>query len=85
MTQRSNRYDAVNMDVPGGSGIPAEIRQVVGDLFDTWASVRARNARLTQYYEMRNPVRDFGIAIPPNLKRVDEVVELGAEGRGRAR
>lgn len=74
MTQHSNRYDAVNMDVPGGSGIPAEIRQVVGDLFDTWASVRARNARLTQYYEMRNPVKDFGIAIPPNLKRVDEVV-----------
>lgn len=46
----------------------------MGDLFDAWAAVRARNARLTQYYEMRNPIKDLGIAIPPDIARVDEVV-----------
>lgn len=72
--QRLSRYDAVGADVPQDDAIPVELRQTVHDLFDTWASVRARNARLTRYYEMRNGVKDFGIAIPPSLKHVDEVV-----------
>lgn len=74
VTQHSNRYDVAAMSRPSGSGIPEGIRQTVDDLFDTWTSVRARNARLTRYYEMRNQIRDFGIAVPPNLKHVDEVV-----------
>lgn len=72
--QQTNRFDRVEIDAPSGAAVPAEVRQVVSDLFDTWSAVRGRNARLTKYYEMRNPVKDFGIAIPPNLKRVDEVV-----------
>lgn len=72
--QQTNRFDMVGSTRPQGPGIPDSLSQVLDDLFDTWASVRARNARLTQYYEMRNPVKDFGIAIPPGLKHVDEVV-----------
>lgn len=74
MMQQANRFDMVDSTRPQGPGIPDSLSQVLDDLFDTWASVRARNARLTQYYEMRNPIKDFGIAIPPNIKHVDEVV-----------
>lgn len=74
MTQQSNRYDGVNTSRPFGPGTPSDLAQVLDDLFDTWDDVRARNARLTQYYEMRNPIKDFGIAIPPSLGHVDEVV-----------
>lgn len=74
MTQQSNRYDGVNTSRPFGPGIPSGLAPVLDDLFDTWDAVRVRNARLTKYYEMRNPIRDFGIAIPPSLDHVDEVV-----------
>lgn len=72
--QQTNRFDMVDSTRPQGPGIPDSLAQVLDDLFDTWASVRARNATLTQYYEMRNPIKDFGIAIPPSIKHVDEVV-----------
>lgn len=72
--QRANRYDEAGIDRPQEDALPPELQQVVGDLFDTWSSVRARNARLTCYYEMRNGINDFGIAIPPQLASVDEVV-----------
>lgn len=74
MTQRLNRYDEVDGSRPFGPGIPDSLGPVLEDLFDTWTAVRARNARLTQYYEMKNPIKDFGIAIPPNLDHVGEVV-----------
>lgn len=74
MIYKANRYDAVGIDIPQDDVLPLELRQTVHDLFDAWAAVRARNARLTRYYEMRNGVKDFGIAIPPQLARVDEVV-----------
>ena len=74
MTQQSNRYDGVSASRPSGPGVPESLGPVLADLFDTWDAVRARNARLTQYYEMRNPIKDFGIAIPPSLDHVDEVV-----------
>ncbi len=74
MTQQSNRYDGVSTSRPFGPGIPTGLAPVLDDLFDTWGAVRARNARLTQYYEMRNPIKDFGIAIPPSIDHVDEVV-----------
>ncbi|MDY5267368.1 MAG: hypothetical protein SPH47_02335, partial [Collinsella sp.] len=64
----------VNLDTPQQEALPPELRQVVSDLFDTWAVIRERNARLTRYYEMRNSVKDFGISIPPQLAHVDEVV-----------
>lgn len=72
--QRTNRFDMVNLDTPQQEALPPELRQVVSDLFDTWAVIRERNARLTRYYEMRNSVKDFGISIPPQLAHVDEVV-----------
>lgn len=72
--QQTNRFDMVDSTRPQGPGIPDSLSQVLDDLFDTWASVRARNARLTQYYEMKNPIKDFGIAIPPTIKNVEEVV-----------
>lgn len=69
-----SRYDDTSLPQPQQSAVPDELFGTLCDLFDTWSSVRARNARLTRYYEMRSSVKDFGIAIPPQLARVDEVV-----------
>lgn len=41
--------------------------------------MRARDARLTKYYEMKASVKDFGIAVPPQLSRADEVVGWAAK------
>ena len=42
--QQANRFDMVDSTRPQGPGIPDSLSQVLDDLFDTWASVRARNA-----------------------------------------
>lgn len=79
MIQR-NRYDTTSLPEPNRTAIPEDCQQVVRDLFDTWHSgILPRNSRLTRYYEMKNGVKDFGIAIPPQLKRVDEVVGWAAK------
>ena len=54
--------------------IPARYRADVVDLFDTWAAVRARNATLRTYAEMKSATKDLGISIPPDLTNVNSVV-----------
>ncbi len=56
---------------PSSEVIPEEYQQDVSDLFDTWAHVRARNARLRSYYEQHNRVRPLGISTPPSFDAVD--------------
>ena len=38
--QRTNRFDMVDLDTPQQEALPPELRQVVSDLFDTWAVIR---------------------------------------------
>lgn len=59
---------------PDEACVPARYRADVRDLFDTWASVRARNSSLRSYVEMKNATKDLGISIPPDLVRVNSVV-----------
>lgn len=54
--------------------VPERYRDDVVDLFDTWASVRGRNAALRSYIEMKQATKDLGISIPPDLTKVNAVV-----------
>lgn len=54
--------------------IPTAFQQDVVDLFDTWESVRGRNATLKTYIEMKNATKDLGISIPPDLTGVNSIV-----------
>ncbi len=54
--------------------VPARYREDVDDLFDTWGSVRTRNATLRAYIEMKKLTDDLGISIPPDLTKVNTVV-----------
>lgn len=54
--------------------VPARYREHVVDLFDTWDAVRARNAALRSYVEMKQATKDLGISIPPDLVKVNTVV-----------
>ena len=69
--QAFGRLEAVRPDM---DRIPEAYRDRVSDLFDVWAAVRARNARLTSYYYMKNQLHDLGISIPENMLNVDCVV-----------
>lgn len=60
-----------NLFRPNPADIPEAYRQDVTDLFDTWANVRPRNARLKAYYEMHNKVRPLGISTPPSFERME--------------
>lgn len=66
MNQRVT-YGDVPIDRPALDAVPAEYRDRIGDLFDTWASVRARNAVLREYYEMKTRVRNLNISIPESV------------------
>lgn len=59
---------------PDPDVVPARYRRDVADLFDTWVSVRSRNAELRTYVEMKGRTKDLGISIPPDLVGVNAVV-----------
>lgn len=74
-----NRYDGTGLPQPNEEAVPSDVWETACDLFDTWHHVVKRNRRLTRYYEMKNPIKDLGIAIPPQLARVEEVVGWAAK------
>lgn len=74
-----NRYDGSGLPQPSEGAVPSDVWETLCDLFDTWHHVTERNRRLTRYYEMTNPIKDLGIAIPPQLARVEEVVGWAAK------
>lgn len=77
---QKNNYSTTNLPMPNEESIPVDCREILHDLFDTWHSgIIPRNRRLTQYYEMKNDIKDFGIAIPPQLQHVNEVVGWAAK------
>lgn len=59
---------------PDLSGAPDAYAGRLEDLFDTWDSVRARNARLSRYYRMENDLVNLGVSIPPQFEGLNAVV-----------
>lgn len=59
---------------PDEKVVPEEYRDRITDLFDTWDAVRARNAMLSLYYDMKNSLKDLGISIPESMINVNCVV-----------
>lgn len=53
---------------------PDEWRAMLYDLIDLWRIKYARNALRYRYYDGKNVLKDFGIAIPPTLRNVETVV-----------
>lgn len=43
-------------------------KDLFGRLFSTWSEKRRRNLLRTVYYEGKNALKDFGIAIPPQMQ-----------------
>lgn len=49
-------------------------------LFNTWMQKRPRNMLRTVYYEGKNALRDFGIAVPPQMQEVFTPLQWIAKG-----
>ena len=71
MTSHDRPWAGAGMPRPDRGCVPERYRSRMDDLFDTWASVRSRNAALSAYYDMKNALRDLGISIPEGLLRVN--------------
>ena len=74
MSAQNTRYDETSLPMPNAEAAPAECREMLSDLFDTWHAVKGRNAELTTYYNMKNMTKDLGVSIPPQLVNVNTVV-----------
>ncbi len=74
MTVQRQRYDDAPEWEPDDGCIPDAYRDRVHDLFDTWSHVRARNAELSRYYEMKNAAKNLGAVIPPQFRDINAVV-----------
>lgn len=49
-------------------------------LFNTWTQKRSRNLMRTVYYEGKNALKDFGIAVPPQMQRAFTPLQWIAKG-----
>ncbi|MGN0056467.1 MAG: phage portal protein [Atopobiaceae bacterium] len=72
MIQRTD--DGRGHSRPDLSGAPRAYVGELEDLFDTWDSVRPRNARLSRYYRMKNALVNLGVAVPPQFECLNAVV-----------
>lgn len=55
--------------------MPADLADIMCDLFDVWASHLWRNQLRYRYYDGKNKLKDFGISTPPELLSVETVVD----------
>lgn len=72
--RQNNSYGNVPLNRPRLEQVPAEFRDRINDLFDTWESVKPRNQEIKRYYEMHNEMKNLGISIPPQCENVNSVV-----------
>lgn len=66
----------VALQVPG---LGAEHQDVLTGLFVQLAAKSSRNRIRRRYYDYRNALRDLGISIPPQLRKVETVVGWSAK------
>lgn len=55
-------------------------KDLFGRLFSTWAQKRRRNLLRTVYYEGKNALKDFGIAVPPQMQGAYTPLQWIAKG-----
>lgn len=55
-------------------------KDLFGRLFNTWMQKRPRNLLRTVYYEGKNALKDFGIAVPPQMQDVYTPLQWIAKG-----
>lgn len=68
--------DATNPRVP----VDESDKDLFGRLFSTWAQKRYRNVLRTVYYEGKNALKDFGIAVPPQMRAAYTPLQWIAKG-----
>ena len=56
------------------AGLPFEETKLFNDLLDILEQKKARNKLKLDYYNQKNRLKDLGISIPPQLKRMETVV-----------
>ena len=61
-------------------GITGPDHDLFGKLYSTWQQKRARNLLRTVYYEGKNALKDFGIAVPPQMQRAFTPLQSIAKG-----
>ena len=65
----------MNLDVIANvRGLPQAELAILNELLDVWRIKQSGNQKRIRYYEMKNRVRDLGIAIPEPLKDMSLVV-----------
>lgn len=65
----------IDLDVIGNvRGLPEKELSLLNELLDVWRQKQAGNQLKIKYYEMKNAVKDLGIAIPDPLKNMSLVV-----------
>lgn len=66
-------------DVPN-VGLDGADRDLFVKLFNTWSQKRRRNMLRTVYYEGKNALKDFGIAVPPQMQKAFTPLQEIAKG-----
>ena len=65
-------------DIPAAvseaQGLRPEDRETVWALMELYQRKLARNTLRNRYYEMHQAPRDLGISVPPNLRRLEQVI-----------
>lgn len=61
-------------------GIDGPDGDLFGKLYSTWAKKRRRNLLRTVYYEGKNALKDFGIAVPPQMQKAYTPLQWIAKG-----
>ncbi len=75
MTIQNQTYGSLTtLPRPTDREMPAEYRDQLNDLFDTWHAVRSRNRILSDYYNMKSSLKNLGISIPENFLNLNCVV-----------
>jgi hypothetical protein len=63
--------------IAAASGLRGEDRMLVHRLVDAWYRHRNRNVLRHVYYTMNNTLKDLGISVPPQLKRLNAACGWG--------
>jgi len=61
-------------------GITGPDSDLFAQLFSTWAQKRRRSMLRTVYYEGKNALKDFGIAVPPQMQKAFTPLQWIAKG-----
>jgi len=77
MTSNPSMILGVSIPNVGLTGPDADL---FGRLYSTWQEKRRRNLLRTVYYEGKNALKDFGIAVPPQMQKAFTPLQWIAKG-----